>query len=139
MKLTTYVNFGGNCEEAFRFYEKHLGAKVLSIMKHGELPEGAGQRIPGWEDKVLYAMLELGGTTISGNDVPPEKFAPMRAIYLTLTFETAEETERIYHVLSDGGAIYQPLQPMFFSPAWAMLRDRFGVSWMLLTHAPQQR
>lgn len=137
MKLTTYVNFGGNCEEAFRFYEEHIGAKILSMMKHGELPPEAGNQIEGWQDKVLYATLEIGGTMISGNDVPPEKFAPMRAVYLTLNSETKEETERLYNVLSEGGTIYQPLQAMFFSPAWAMFRDKFGVSWMLLTH-PQQ-
>ena len=126
MKLDIYVNYRGRCEEAFRFYEQHLGARLASIMKHGEMPGQPG--IP--PDWVLHARLELGGTVLMGADVPTAE--PMRSAYLTLTVETKEEAERLYALLSDGGEIYMKMEETFFASRFAMLRDRFGTSWMLL-------
>ena len=48
-KLYTYLNFGGNCEEAFRFYEQHLGGKILGIMKWSQMPDAAKHTPPGYE------------------------------------------------------------------------------------------
>ncbi len=76
MKLFTYLNFGGNCREAFTFYEKHLGGKVLGIMNHGETPN-AGSVPPEWKEKVLYARMRIGDTDLMGSDVPGERFQPM--------------------------------------------------------------
>jgi PhnB protein len=131
MKLITYLNFGGNCAEAFHFYEEHLGGKILNSMKHGESPV-AEHRQPGWEDKVLNATLQLGETVLMGADIPPNLFQPMRSVYMTLMIDTKEETERIYKILIDGGEILMPLSEQFFAGAFAQCRDRFGVNWMLL-------
>jgi PhnB protein len=126
MKLDIYLNYHGNCEEAFRFYERHLGAKLASIRKHGDMPLQNG--IP--PDWVLHARLDLGGTVLMGADVP--KAEPMRSAYLTLTLDSNEEAERVYAVLSDGGEIFMKMEETFFASRFAMLRDRFGTSWMLL-------
>ncbi|WP_158822565.1 VOC family protein [Granulicella sp. S156] len=131
MKLITYLNFGGNCAEAFHFYEEHLGGKILNSMKHGESPV-AEHRQPGWEDKVLNATLQLGETVLMGADIPPNLFQPMRSVYMTLMIDTKEETERIYKILIDGGEILMPLSEQLFAGAFAQCRDRFGVNWMLL-------
>ena len=138
MQLTTYLNYGGNCEEAFRFYEQHLGGKIQFLQRHGEMPAGEGNKIPNWGDKVLHAQLALGGTTLLGADVPSPPFQPMRSAYLTLTFDNTPETERVYKVLSEGGEIFMPIAESFFAHRFAMLRDRFGTSWMLLHPKPQQ-
>lgn len=128
MKLDVYVNYPGTCEEAFRFYEQHLGGKITGIMRHGENPEG---RFPeGWKDAVLHARIEIGDTTLMGADIPAAE--PMRSAYLTLTLPNAEEAERIYMLLSDGGQIFMPMVETFFASRFAQLRDRFGTSWMLL-------
>ncbi len=129
MKLDIYLNFRGNCREAFRFYEQHLGARVTRMMTHGEGPHGAG--LPSEQkDKVLHARMELGGTVVMGADIPNSE--PMRSAYLTLTAESEQEAERVYGLLSDGGDIFMKMEQTFFANRFAQLRDRFGTSWMLL-------
>ena len=68
-----------------------------------------------------------------GADIPQSE--PMRSAYLTLTVDRAEEAERIYAVLADGGQIFMKLEKTHFANRFAMLRDKFGTSWMLL-HQP---
>jgi PhnB protein len=131
VKLYTYLNYGGNCREAFEFYEKHLGGKITSINLHGEIPNPA-QAIPNWGDKVLHARIDLGGTVLMGADIPPERFQPMRSAYLSLLVDSNEEADRIYKLLTENGEIFMPMEETFFAHRFAMFRDRFGTSWMLL-------
>ena len=132
MKLITFLNYGGNCAQAFRFYEQHLGGTITSIMTHGEQPNPRDSP-PGWENAVLNARMSIGETELMGADIPPERFQPMRSAYLTLIVNSTDEAERIYAMLSDGGQVYMPMQETFYSPRFAMLRDKFGTSWMILT------
>ena len=135
MDLHTYLNYGGNCAEAFRFYEEKLGGKITMIMTHGQMPDPSDVK-PEWLDKVLHARLELGGTTVYGADIPSPPFEPMRSAYLSLGVESIEEAERIYALLSEGGQVYMPMAETFFADRFAMFRDRFGTSWMLLHERP---
>ncbi len=129
MKLDVYLNYAGNCEQAFRFYEEHLGAKVIMITPHGENAKQANFP-PNWKDKVLHAQIEIGGAVVMGADIPQAE--PMRSAYLSLTTETAAEAERIYAILSDGGQVFMKMEETFYAKRFAMLRDRFGTAWMLL-------
>lgn len=131
MQLDIYLNYGGNCEAAFRFYEQHLGGRVTMLMRHGEMP-GGNQAPADWRDKVLHAQMELGGNVLMGADVPQDRFQPMRSAYLSLTLPTIEESERLYALLTEGGEIFMPIAETFFASRFAMFRDRFGTSWMLL-------
>ena len=129
MKLDIYLNYAGNCEEAFRFYEQHLGGRITGITRHEEIPDQPN--IPAdWKKTILHARIEIGNTVLMGADIP--KAEPMRSAYLTLTLDSAEEAERIYALLSDGGQIFMKMEETFFASRFAMLRDRFGTSWMLL-------
>ena len=128
MKLDIYINYPGTCREAFAFYEQHLGAKLLFTMTHGEAPES--RLPPDWAGKVLHAQLELGGMVIRGADIPNAE--PMRSAYVTLRLDSAEEAERVYGLLSDGGQVFMKMEQTFFASRFAMLRDSFGTSWMLL-------
>ena len=130
MKLYTYLNYGGNCRQAFEFYAEHLGGRITMLTTHGEQPEAKSP--PEWKDAVLHARIDIGGTTVFGADIPPDRFQPMRSAYLTLLLDSVEEAERIYALLSDAGQIFMPLEETFFARRFAMLRDRFGTSWMLL-------
>ena len=76
--------------------------------------------------------MHLGETELMGADVPPERFQPMRSAYLSLTVDSNDEAERIYALLADGGQIFMPMQKTFFASRFAMLRDKFGTSWMIL-------
>jgi len=135
MKLHTYLNYGGNCEQAFRFYEQHLGGKITMMMTHGQMPNPENVP-PDWKDKVLHARITLGGTELLGADIPTDRFQPMRSAYLSLSLDSIEEAERIYALLSDGGQIFMPMEETFFAFRFAMLRDKFGTSWMLLNERP---
>ena len=128
MKLDIYVNYPGHCEQAFRFYEQHLKGKITGINRHGEQPN---PNIPAdWKNAVLHAQIEIGNTVLMGADIPNAE--PMRSAYLTLQLDTVEEAERIYAILTDGGQIFMKMSETPFAVRFAMLRDKFGTSWMLL-------
>ena len=133
MKLYTQLNFGGNCEEAFRFYEKHLGAKITMIMNQSEAPgapAGAGKAI-------IHARINIGDTVLIGNDVPPSVFKKMRSVYMYLSVDSAKEAERVHKLLAEGGEIFMPLEETFYASRFSMLRDRFGVSWTIIHERPR--
>ena len=131
MKLDIYVNYRGTCEQAFRFYQQHLGGKITGMVKHGEQPN---PNIPAdWKEKVLHGRIEIGDVVLMGADVPSAE--PMRSAYLTLTLDTEAETERVYALLTDGGEIFMKMEKTHFANRFAMLRDKFGTSWMLLHHS----
>jgi PhnB protein len=131
VQLHPYLNYGGNCEEAFKFYETHLGGKITMLMHHGDQPSGQNAA-PGWAGKVLHARMNIGETELLGADIPPDRFQPIRSAYLSLTLDSDQEADRIFGLLSDGGQIFMPMQETFFASRFSMLRDRFGTSWMLL-------
>jgi PhnB protein len=131
MKLDIYVNYRGTCEDAFHFYEQHLGGKITRLVRHSEQPS---PNIPAeWKNKVLHAQIEIGNGVLMGADIPNAE--PMRSAYVTLTADREDDAERIYSVLKDGGEIFMKMEKMPFANRFAMLRDRFGTSWMLL-HGP---
>jgi len=135
MKLRTYLNYGGNCAEAFRFYEKHLGGKIGMIMTHGQSPDQTNVS-PEWKDAVLHATITIGDTLLMASDVPPDRFQPMRSAYLSLAVDSDAQAEQIYGLLSEGGEIFMPMNETFFASRFAMLRDKFGTSWMILHERP---
>jgi PhnB protein len=136
MKLHTYLNFGGNCEAAFRFYEQHLGGKITMMLRRRDAPDQTNVS-PDWANSIQYASLDLGETQLMAADVPPDRFQPMRSVYLSLTVGSVEEAERIYALLSDGGQVFMPMEETFFAFRFGMLRDKFGTSWMVLNPKPQ--
>jgi PhnB protein len=133
MKMNTYVNFRGTCLEAFRYYEKHLGARVGMLMTHAQSPEQSRLN-PEWKDKVLHARLSIGGTELMAADIPNAE--PVRSAYLTLSLDSDGEVERVYSALSDGGQILMPIQETFFASRFGQVRDRFGINWMILHERP---
>ncbi len=128
-RLDIYVNYPGNCQKAFQFYEQHLGGKITMMMTHQQQPNATN--VPeDWKNAILHARLEIGDTVLMGADIPNAE--PMRSAYLTLRLSTTEEAERVYALLSEGGQIFMKMEETFFAARFAMLRDKFGTSWMLL-------
>ena len=131
MRVDVYVNYRGVCEEAFRFYERHLHGRITGMARHADQPN---PNIPDdWKDKILHARIEIAGTVLMGADIPGAE--PMRSAYLAVTTDTEADAERLYALLTDGGEIFMKMEKMPFANRFAMLRDRFGTSWMLL-HQP---
>jgi PhnB protein len=129
IKLDIYVNYPGSCEEAFRFYEHHLGGKITMMMTHRQQP-GTANVPQDWKNAILHARIEFGDTVLMGADIPNAE--PMRSAYLTLRVNSDGEAEKLYALLSAGGEIFMKMEKTFFASRFAMLRDKFGTSWMLL-------
>jgi PhnB protein len=135
MKLTTHLNLGGNCADALRFYEEHLGGKITFSMTYAEMPEPRDIP-PGCEKGILHASIQIGETSLMACDAPPDSFQPMRSVYLGLAVDSSEEAERIFAALSEGGEVSMPMAETFFANRFAMLRDRFGVLWEIIHERP---
>ena len=133
MRLDVYLNYRGNCEQAFRFYEQHLGGRITGMIHHGAQGPPNPSLPSDWTGKVLHARIEIGTTVLMGADIPQAE--PMRSAYLALSLDREEDAERTYALLTEGGEIFMKMEKTPFANRFAMLRDRFGTSWMLL-HQP---
>src|SRR3954468_20845751 len=110
MRLDVYVNYRGTCEDAFRFYERHLGGRITTMARHRDQPNP--QIPPEWKDKVLHARIEVGDCVLMGADIPNAE--PMRSAYLTLTADREEDAERLYGVLAEGGEVFMKMEKTGF-------------------------
>lgn len=135
MKINTYLNYGGNCRQAFKFYEENLGGKIGMMMTHAEQPDASGVS-PEWKDAILHGDITIGGTVLMASDVPPDRFQPMRSAYLSLSADSIQEAERVYALLSEGGEIFMPLGEAFFAHRFGIVRDKFGINWMIINERP---
>jgi PhnB protein len=130
MKVQSYLCFEGRTEEALKFYEKAIGAKVDMLMRYKEAPDVTCT--PGSEDKVMHAAFHVGDTQLMASDgrmQPPAKFS---GISLTINAKDEVEAKKLFDSLADGGQVQMPLTPTFFSPSFGMVGDRFGVTWMVM-------
>jgi PhnB protein len=130
MQLNPYLMFKGNCKEAFTFYQKVLGGKIIAMMTHGETP-AAEHTKPEWQDKIIHARMTVGDQVLMASDAPAEHFEPMQGFSVSVNVDTAEEAERIFKDLSEGAQVRMPLAPTFWAIRFGMLVDRFGTPWMI--------
>lgn len=128
MQLKPYLTFNGQCEEAFRFYENCLGAKISFIMTYGDSPE---QAPPGWREKIIHATLALGDQVLQGVDVLPEQYQKPQGFSLSLNLDDPEEAGRMFNALAHGGTVQMPLQQTFWARRFGILVDQFGTPWMI--------
>jgi PhnB protein len=119
--------FPGSCAEALDFYRDLFGGE-LRTFTYGASPM-ADSVPPEWRDKLLHATLTIGEQTIMGVDMRPDQFQRPQGFYVVFSPKTKQEAERVFAVLSEGGAVQMPLQDAFWSPAFGVLTDRFGIPW----------
>jgi PhnB protein len=134
MKVAPYLVFSGQCEEAFRLYEKVLGGKIVGLFNFGDSPMAA--KYPDWAKKVMHASLVIGDQTILGSDAPPEHFQKAQGMSVCLDLPDVETAERVYAGLSEGAEIRMPLQETFWAKRYAHFTDRFGTPWMINVSKP---
>ena len=131
MKINPYLNFNGNCAEAFDFYAKVLGGKNLHIMTFGEMPASMGPVAEDQKRMVAHARFTAGDTMIMGSDAPGGRYNKPQGLYVNIGVDTAEEAERIFAALSAGGSIAMPIAETFWATRFGMLTDKFGIPWMV--------
>lgn len=130
MQMNPYLSFNGQCEEAFRFYEQRLGAKVEAMVTHEQTPMG-DKVSPEWRKKIIHARLGLHGSLLMGGDVPPERYEAPKGFSLSIVADTPEEAERLFEALAEDGTVRIVLQQTFWAACFGMLVDRFGIPWMI--------
>lgn len=131
MRADPYLNFDGNCAEAFRFYEQLLGGEIDTMMTHGESPI-ADQVPPEWHPRIMHASLRLGDALLMASDVPPDRYQPPQGNYVSLAVDEPTEAERVFHALAEGGRVTMPFEKTFWAAGgFGMVIDRFGTPWMI--------
>jgi len=130
MDVQPYLFFDGRCEEAMAFYQQALGAKQIMMMRFKDAPDQS-MVPPGGGERVMHARLDIGGSALLLSDGSGQGAANFQGFALTITAADPADAKRIFNALADGGQVRMPLDKTFFSPAFGMLADRFGVSWMV--------
>ena len=131
MKIQPYLNFDGDCADAFRHYAQVLGGD-LDIRTNAESP-GADQIPESQSDRVMHARLVVGDQILMASDAPPGQYQRPAGNYVSITIEDAAEARRIFDALADGAQVQMPFAATFWSPGFGMLVDRWGTPWMVNT------
>ena len=133
MEIQPYLFFDGRCEEAIEFYRKTLDAETVMLLRWKDCPEPAQPSMipPGSENKIMHGRLKISGSTVLMSDGQCRGQASFQGFSLSVTVANDTEAERVFAALGDGGQVQMPLGKTFFSPAFGMLADKFGVSWMV--------
>lgn len=137
-RVSTYLNFPRQTEEAFAFYKSVFGTEFQTpIMRYGDGPGCPGMGTLPEADKNLImhvALPILGGHVLMGSDVPESTGLRVNMgnnVYINLEPDTRTETDRLFAALSEGGQVEMAPQEMFWGDYFASFTDRFGVRWML--------
>ena len=134
MRVQPYLVFDGRCEEALTFYQKALGAEILSLMrfKDSPMPAACGARPPHSEDKIMNACFQLGDSLLMASDGSCGGGPQFKGVSLSISLPEAEEANRIFAALADGGDVLVPMTGTFFAQRFGIVADRFGLSWIVL-------
>jgi PhnB protein len=130
MQLNPYLSFKGDCEEAFAFYERVLGATRGPVFRWGGSPM-EGDAPAGWADKVMHGSVTVAGQTIMGADLPSEMYEAPQGFSLSLQIPVVAEAERVFAALAESGSVKMPLEKTFWAERYGMLVDRFGIPWQV--------
>ena len=133
MQPVPYLFFKGTCEEAIRTYARVFGSPEPQIMRAGEGP--AEYQGDGDPQAVMHAALKVGDGWLYASDY--SKAEAMAGNSIALSYDTVEESRRVFDALSEGGEVEMPLEKTFWSPAFGSLTDRWGTRWMVDTE-PQE-
>ena len=128
MKWNPHLVFNGQCEAAFRFYERCFGGKIETMLSYGDAP-AADMTRPEWREKIFHATLAVNDSVLMGADAPPERYELPKGFYIVIELDDPAEAERIYGALTENGTVQMPIQQTFWAARFAVLIDRFGVPW----------
>jgi PhnB protein len=133
----TYLYFPGTCEEAFLFYEKIFGGKIIAMMKARGTPMES-QVAPEFVDRIMHARMTLGAMILMGSDAPPSYYNKPQGFSVNIGVETPAEADRIYAALAEGGVQTMAIAETFWAHRFGTCLDRFGTPWMVNCEKPMQ-
>ena len=130
MQVNPYLFYNGNCEAAFKYYEKVLGGEIEAMMPYGDGP--AEMPIPAdWKTKIMHSRITIDGEVLMASDAPPGHFHQPQGFSVSLTVEDLANAERKFKALSEGGAVNMPFGKTFWAKGFGMCVDQFGIPWMV--------
>jgi len=134
METRPYLFFDGRCEEAIEFYKKAAGAEVTALLRFKDAPQPhqPGMCPPGAENKVMHSEIRIAGSTVMASDGHCQGKPTFAGFALAILVKTPAEAEKTFKAMSAGGQVQMPLEKTFFSPAFGMLQDKFGMNWMVV-------
>jgi len=130
MQLSPYLNFNGQCEAAFKFYERVLGGKIEAMITYAGTP-AEEHAPPELRNKILHARLIVGSDALMGTDESPDRYAAPKSFSVSLQIDDPADAERIFHALAENGIVQLPIQQTFWAERFGMLVDQFGIPWMV--------
>ena len=130
MQLSPYLLFNGDCEQALKFYEQTLGAKIEFLTRFAGSPS-AEQAPPEWGDKVLHATLKIDGNVVMASDAPPGHYEKPQGMSISISLNDRAKAESIFNALAEGGKTLMPFAKTFWASGFGMCVDRFGIPWMV--------
>ncbi len=134
--VNPYINFKGNCEEAFNFYKSVLGGEFSMVGRYKDMPPSEGAHASTMDgEKIMHIALPISRETcLMGSDVGGEwakYIADGNNIQISINTESEEEASRIFNGLSEGGRVNMPLEKTFWGAFFGMFTDKFGINWMV--------
>ena len=130
LHLHVSLMFSGQCEAAFRAYERCLNGTIAFMLTWGNSPMAA-EAPPGWAAKIYHATFKVGDSVITGGDIRPDQYEPPKGFSVVIEMDDTAAAERIFHALSENGTIQMPLQETFWAGRFGALVDQFGVPWII--------
>ena len=134
MQLNPYIIFKGNCEEALKFYGKALGGETGQLMRYADAPENPGGMAP---DKIMHTHFNVDGNLLFMASDGPIDANDSGIVSLSLNFKDAGSIKSAFASLSEGGTVTMPLQDTFWGATFGMLKDKYGIKWMLNYDKPK--
>lgn len=133
--INVYLNFNGNCEEAFLFYQSAFGGEFAHIGRFGEMPESEEHKVSDTDkNKIMHVSLPIGNTVLMGSDVGGEwspDFKQGNNFAVAIDAETKEKADQLFADLSKDGQVTMPINQTFWGDYFGMFTDKFGVNWMI--------
>ena len=129
-QMNPYLSFKGECEAAFKFYERCLGGQVGALFRYGGTPL-AGQVPADWSDKIMHGSLIVGDQVLMGADVAPDRYEEPKGFSMSLHIKSTVDAERTFHELAGHGRVVMPLEKTFWAARFGMVVDRFGIPWLI--------
>ena len=130
MLISPYLSFKGDCEAAFKCYERCLDGRLGAIVRYEGSPL-ANQVPADWQDKVMHGSVTVGAQELMGGDVAPDAYEPTKGFTLSIQIASVPDAERIFRELATGGRVVLPLEKTFWAERFGMFVDRFGIPWMI--------
>ncbi len=132
MQINPYVFYDGNCEAAFKHYQKVLGAKIEVLLRNEEGPPDMPSP-PERKKKIMHGRISVDGMVLMASDAPPEHFHKPQGFSVSLTVNDPAEAERKFNALCESGSINMPFGKTFFAKGFGMGIDQFGIPWMVIS------